>query len=423
MQRTPLGKCIHCGEITKLPKGSAEEEEQIKERFIIQLQNKDGSTVEFFYSDLTNIIKQHFKIVKEFLVTSPQFIVAIDDDKNVDEEFEGLFNKSRAMVPGLTPILQRDTRLSSSQFVLSFTFLTLSSNRSNIILKSFFFITILSIFLSGLLVSVKYFAIMENRKVVYSNVENYLNPYVWLYSFGFLMIVLGTLFLRKILIEKDYLNHSGYRPSFIWIFVPPFYELGTLGFLLVETHPHFSKSASIKTAFRGNFITWIISLVLLLAFSPLNLYSPQEAKVFQQNSIIASGEYEPALFTLIRTSYVTLFGSSPSYFSTHFIHPLFLAALIPFYITGLSFLPAIQLFGGAIIQSSSNRLVAYFTTFIVVIALFWVGLIWLAILIFLFQDRIGRIYVLNGASSKPPHWKLILVMTILVAVLTFPFPT
>ena len=424
LKRTPLGKCIHCGEMTKLPTGSKEKEEQsIKERFIIQLQNKDGSTVEFFYSDLTDLIRQHFKIIKEFLVTSPQFIVTVEEGKDVDAEFNELYVKSRNMVPGLTPILQRDTRLGPHQFVLSFTFINLPTPTSNFILKSFFILTFLSVFLSGLLVSVKYYSILENRDTTYTDINNYSNPYVWLNSFGFLLIVLGTLYLRKILIEKDYLNYSGFKPSAIWIFVPPFYELGTLGFLLIENHPHFSKTASIKTAFKGNFISWIVSATLLLILLPLNLYLPDQAKTFQGNSIVVSGAYEPTLFTIARTIYNLIYGQGSPYLSSFLIHPLFLAALIPFYICGLSFLPAIQLFGGTIVQSSSNRLIAYFTTFIVVVALFWVGLIWLAILIFLFQDRIGRIYVLNGASAKPKAWKQILLISIIISILSFPIPT
>lgn len=422
LERTPLGKCIHCGEITKLPTGANEEEENIKERFIIQLQNRDGSNVEFFYSDLTDIIKDHFKIIKEFLVTSPQFIVSLEDGKDIETEFNKLFEKSRSFVEGLTPILQRDTRLGQNQYVLSFTFVTPSRERSNFILRLFLIITILSIFISGILVSMKYDLIANGKEVSYSVLSYYFDPALWLNAVGFFLIVFGVLFLRKILIEKDYMSLSGYKPSFVWIFVPPFYELGTLGFLLVETHPHFSKAASIKSSFRGNFIAWVVSLMIMVLVSPLNFYDPNKAELFHQSSIVASGTYEPFLFTLIEAGYDFLFGFGTGYTESHFLHPLFIATLIPFYICGLSFLPAIQLFGGSIVQASSNRLVAYLTTFLVVIALFWVGLIWLAILIFLFQDRIGRVYVLNGASPKPRSWKLILVLTLLVAVLSFPFP-
>ncbi len=419
LQRSPLGKCIHCGETLTLPVAKKEPtEEDIKKKFIIQLQQKDGSTTEFYYTDLLKIVKKHFMVLKEIIVASPQFIVSMkNENDNVDEKFQNLYEESQQFIPGLVPILQRDTRLGINQYLISYSFLPQTKPSTGLVRNIFYFLSIFSVIISGLLVSIKYFNIMNQTNYGYLMIQNFYNPWVWVNTAIFSLIILGVLLIRMKIIELDFLKLSGYRPKFLWIFVPPFYEMGTLGYLVIEHKPHFNKHAAIVSSFRGNFISWIISSILLAVTSFLNYRNPEMATQFGKTSIVASGYYEPLIFRLLEMLF-----SSEVYVKSFLFHPAFIASLITFYITGLSFLPAIQLFGGSIVQSSSNRLIAYFTTFLVVIALFYVGLIWLAILIFLFQDRFGKIYVLNGASTKPRYWKLIVALILVVSILTFPLP-
>ncbi len=425
--RTPEGTCIHCGKEVSRAASESDPEENQKLHFVVQIRQKSGVVNEFEVEKLEEILSTQFEVTsRDFTQSGPIFVVK---KKSEQVDFDDLYARCTDLAEGLTPLIKsprlnlKYSRLGVDQdhLVVEFKFVPRRTNTETTISRVTFLLTLISIFIAGLLTSYRYQAAKQGRQfdINLQNVLEQFSNQILVNSLLFTGVSI-SLILFNFLVTK-WVNRKFNGPKIKLVPLPtfiPYFEIGTLGNLKVEYSPHRTRSSYFQTSFIPTVVTWVTSVLIFISSLYLSIIDTSVANAFNQQSLIANGTYEPPLLWIIE---LLVFSNEPIT-QNQLIHPIGLAALSMIYLFGIQLLPMTQLNGGAMIEVVYGKISLYLTSLVFLGILFISGLWWLLIVnIFLFRFTSDS-PVLNELSPFPRFAKLLTIFAIFLGILSLPFP-
>ncbi len=425
-EKTPAGKCIHCGEQVLDPTAQSREE-KLKlnpENVVVSFDGPKGKKFDLKLNDLIDLTEEKFPIINTKAISPPIFEVKVPT--NLDKTFTDLVTECRSINAGLTPNAYPIGRRKDS-FLLVYSYRSSGSN-SNTFQKwnrLFWVFTILTILMSGYFEVLRYNNSINHLETGYLSLFTLPSSADMLIQAGiFSLIVISIVLIRsKIQLFNSQINNEESVRS-VPIPIIPYFELGTLGNLLLEKKKIINKGTLFNVSFYGNFIVWLISLVAFFLLISTNTLDAQAAHLFGVRSILVSGNFEPLVLVLFTNlgKYLGLLNFSGSYTSNYLLSPYSLIAYGFIYLTGIQFLPIYQFNGGTLFRISLGEQKSMLLSLLVILLLVMNGLVYLALLLFFFTGRYGSLDVLNHISELPPHSKIMLVLAVIAATLSFPIP-
>lgn len=419
-KRTNPGKCKYCQVEVSVP-FQIQKREVVEKKHIIEIRKKGKKILKLDLDNLSDIVAKHFTVKKSLLIASPEYLVT-NPGKTLDKNFSELIDESSILLNGLTPRVQKVKGL-TDDLIIKFSYIEPINKLELRKMLIFMLITYVSMFLAGLYNFSKYTSSQD---------KTLKQPVILNTSISIESIISALLFstiLLSILLVKDSfqiitaLRKNNNILSSYFLPAPPIFELGTLGSFLHQRKIHQDRKSLFYTALYGPIISWTISAIIIILSLKLAIHDPDAAQNYASHSIVANGTFEPMglHYLAVIANKLNLWDSDVNFPITknYLLHPITLAGLAGFYISGISLLPASHLNGGYLIRAQYGNRLHKILTYVVIILFLTVHWI-MAILLLFLTDRFGAPEVLNEESKMPKNARFWVIFTLLIALLSFP---
>jgi len=406
--RTETGQCSNCNaELLVSDDYYKNKEEDMKENEVRNMFHikKNGRVIfTFSLNDLKSIIERNFTIRYVVNKAPPRFIVEAEKS-NFVEKFNSLIEASKDIYAGLFPIIKKYKNF-SNLYEITFTFIETNPNQ-NRISKISFIISLITIFLSGILYAEYYAQSTESDYSGYHISGFQFSPSTVYHSYLFTTVVLIFMIIKDIHMYMLIILKQPNKIAPFYIPVPPLADLGTLGNFLNEKEISVTKMELIRKMLWGPLIAWILSLMTIIY--SFNLGEVVDNPV-QKNFIpFVSGSYKHVGWKVI-VNFASIIGVDMSSTEGFVMHPITVAALIGFYISGINLLPVSRTNGGFLLSSIVSRRWHSIITYLVILLLFRSSII----LVFLFMyihEKYNVPETLDTVSKIPFTYVIVIIIS------------
>ena len=420
-QRTTAGTCVHCGAELSNPDDAFKEDKVETKARMLEIPRQNAPNIQINLDDVIELVRNDFT-VKRMVLSSELHFVVEDPQQHLGQQFDHLLAQSEALVKGFKPKVSqyKDTNDLLIQYI--YTEPRDENEYRTVLLLAIF--SLVSVFMAGMF---NYTQLQDAKGIlnqpgvsifgVFINVPAILSSLIFTAIIGGIIILKDSIQLVAILRGKKNTITPFYIPA------PPIFELGTLGSITRQDHIHKTKNEMFNAAFYGPFISWIVSIFIILFSLPLAEFNRDAAHAYANHSIVANGKYEPIILTalghlsnLIGLTHLDL--SSPLT-QSYIFSPITLAGLAGFYLSAFAFLPAAHFNGGYIIRSTLGKRAHTIMTYLSVIAVF--SIYWLlSFLLYLVYELLKTPQILNDKTEVKPINKVLLIPYFIIFLISFP---